>query len=115
MGVVTSSGPRIDHAVVALVVGSMFPHPGFPAGPYQRTAAAIVEAAGAVPRLAAQLQQGLAELEAVEFAALDDHARLEYLHGISASDFFEAIRSHATPAFYGDIEVWQLLGYERTA
>jgi hypothetical protein len=89
----------------------MLPHPAFPPGPYERTAVAIVEAAVADPRFGAQLQQGLAELEAVEFAELDDHARLSYLDAISGTAFFAALRSQAIRAFYGDVEVWELLGY----
>jgi hypothetical protein len=90
----------------------MLPHPDFPAGPYERTAGAIVEAAVADPRFGAQLQQGLAELEAVEFAELDDHARLDYLDAISGTAFFEALRSHSIQIFYSDVEVWELLGYQ---
>lgn len=112
MKVASPAGVRIDRDAVALVVRSMFPHPGFPDGPFLRTAAAIVEAAARDPRTAAQLEQGLAELEAVEFAALDDHARLEYLSSIAGTAFFEAIRAQTIQVLYSDREVWELLGYQ---
>jgi hypothetical protein len=104
---------RLDAGLVTLVVRSMFPHRGFPPGPYERTATAIVDSAREDPRIAAQLQQGLTELEAVEFVCLDDHARLEHLSQIAGTAFFETIRARATPCFYGDPEVWRLLGYQR--
>lgn len=106
----SASGVPIDPRPVCLLVRTMFPHPGFPDGPYERTAAAIVEAAGRDPRAAAQLSQGLAEMEAALFADLDDHARLEYLSEISGTDFFETVRTGAVTALYGDPEVWRLLG-----
>jgi hypothetical protein len=115
MGTITSSDVRIDREAVTLVVRTMFPHPDFPDGPYERTAAAIVESGAEDPRTAAQLEQGLAELEAVEFVNLDDGARLEYLREISASTFFETIRAKTILALYNDPEVWQLLGYEGPA
>jgi hypothetical protein len=115
MGAVTSSEVQIDREAVTLVVRTMFPHADFPAGPYERTAAAIVESGDEDPRTAAQLQQGLAELEAAEFADLDDHARLEYLREIAGSTFFETIRAKTILVLYNDPEVWELLGYEGPA
>jgi hypothetical protein len=112
MGTVSPPGMRIDLDVLALVLRSMFPHHYFPDGPYWRTAAAIAVSAEVDPRTAAQLEQGLVELGAAEFAALDDHARFEYLSEIADSTFFETIRSQAILVLYNDPEVWELLGYE---
>lgn len=97
---------------VALLVRAMFPHEGFPDGPYRRSAEAIVAAAGEDARAATQLRQGLAELEAAGFAELGEAERLEHLRGIAASAFFEQVRAQVIVTLYDDPEVWSLLGYE---
>jgi hypothetical protein len=112
MGTASPPGTRIDLDALALVLRSMFPHRYFPDGPYRRTAAAIAVSGEVDPGTAAQLEQGLAELGAAEFAALDGQARLEYLSEIAGGTFFEAIRARAILVLYNDPEVWELLGYE---
>jgi hypothetical protein len=112
MGAMASSDARLDPRAVALVVRTMFPHADFPDGPYERTAAAIVESAGEDARSLAQLEQGMAELEAAGFADLGDDARLEHLRSIAGTTFFEAIRAQVISTLYNDPEVWELLGYE---
>jgi hypothetical protein len=111
----TSEDVRVEVEAVELVVRAMFPHPDFPAGPYRRTAEAIVASAAEDARSTAQLEQGMTELEAAGFADLDDDARLAYLRGISASAFFGQIRAKTILVLYDDPEVWDLLGYEGPA
>jgi hypothetical protein len=112
MGSMASTDVRVETEAVALVVRTMFPHPDFPDGPYERTAAAIIESAAEDLRSTAQLEQGMAELEAAGFAGLDPDARLDHLRGIAGSAFFEQVRSKTILVLYNDPEVWQLLGYE---
>jgi hypothetical protein len=111
----TSTDVRVEVEAVELVVRVMFPHPDFPAGPYRRTAEAIVASAAEDARSTAQLEQGMAELAAAGFADLDEDAQLAYLRGISASAFFGQIRSKTILVLYDDPEVWELLGYEGPA
>lgn len=94
------------------MIRRMFPHEGFPDGPYTRSAQAVQAAAGEDPRTAAQLQQGLAELAARGFDDLDDAAALALLKDMSGTTFFQTVRAKVITTFYDDREVWALLGYE---
>ena len=97
---------------LTVMIRRMFPHDGFPDGPYERSAAAIRAAAEQDPRARAQLQQGLAQLAAERFEALDAAAALARLKAISGSSFFQFVRTNVVTTLYDDREVWKLLGYE---
>ena len=112
MATVTPGSVATDRATLVRMVRVMFPHPAFPDGPYERTAGAILAAAGEDARTAAQLQQGLVELAGHRFAALDDAGALELLRSMSGTAFFETVRSRVIVTLYDDREVHQLLGYE---
>ena len=115
MATVTPAGAAIDQRTLALMVRTMFPHASFPDGPYERAAAAIVESAQDDVRMRAQLEQGMRELDVAggaAFAELAPEAALEVLRGMSATAFFEAVRSKTILTLYDDREVWSLLGYE---
>lgn len=97
------------------VLRAAFPHATFPAGPYERTADAVLGAAAADPRLHALLVQGLADLDEqreVAFSALDEETAALVLRGVADTPFFAAILDVAIVALYDDHEVWDLLGYE---
>jgi hypothetical protein len=94
------------------MIRRMFPHDGWPDGPFQRAAKAIHETAAADARHQAQLEAGLAELDARGFAAMDAGAALAHLRSISGSSFFAFVRANVITTLYDDREVWQLLGYE---
>jgi hypothetical protein len=98
--------------MLTTLVRRMFPHDGFPDGPYERCAAAILKAGEEDARIAAQLAQGVREREARRFADLDADAALAYLRDISGTVFFETVRGKFILTFYDDREVWGLLGYE---
>jgi hypothetical protein len=92
-----------------------YPHDSFPAGPYERTADAVLDAAARDPRLLAQLVQGLGDLDVlreVPFAELAGDAALTVLRGVQDTPFFRSIISIAVVKLYDDHEVWDLLGYE---
>lgn len=90
-----------------------FPHPGFPDGPYQRTAAAVLDGVGQSPRLQGQFLQGLRDLDKDgRFADLADGPALAALEGIAGTGFFQSIRGTAITGLYSDPEVWEVLGYE---
>ncbi len=97
------------------MVRAMFPHASFPDGPYQRCAQTILAAAQNDVRFRTQLEQGLRDLDVAggaPFAQLDEAKRLEVLRGMSATEFFEGVRSRVITSLYDDREVWDLLGYE---
>ena len=118
MATVTPTGTGIDTRTLTRMVRAMFPHERFPDGPYERTAAAIVEAAQEDVRTRAQVEQGLRELDAAggePFAELAPDAAYEVLRKMSGTTFFEAVRSKTILTLYDDPEVWALLGYEGSA
>jgi hypothetical protein len=94
------------------MIRRMFPHDGWPDGPFERAAKAIQETAANDPRNQAQLAAGLAELDARGFAAMDPGAALEHLRRIRGSSFFALVRANVITTLYDDREVWKLLGYE---
>jgi hypothetical protein len=101
-------------ALVALVRNA-YPHATFPAGPYERTAEAVVAAAAADPRLLALLVQGLDDLDQARdlpFAELDADGAAAVVQEVSATPFFRAVVDIAVVKLYDDHEVWELLGYE---
>lgn len=92
-----------------------YPHERFPDGPYERTAAAIEEAARANAADDRALTHGLAALDRAtggDFLTLDDAAAEALLRDRADEYFFRRIRSTAVVALYDDAEVWGLLGYE---
>ena len=105
---------RSRRTLVALLRHA-FPHDTFPDGPYQRTADAVLAAAGSNPRTLAQLVQGLEDLDRlreVGFADLDAEPAAALLRGVRDTPFFAAIIDVAVVALYDDHEVWSVLGYE---
>lgn len=97
------------------VLRVMYPHDGFPDGPYERTRDALLADAAASPRLAGVIAQGVRDLDALghrPFADLPETEATALLERIAGSDFFAAVRSKASVALYDDHEVWTLLGYE---
>jgi hypothetical protein len=92
-----------------------YPHERFPDGPYERTAAAIEDAAHANAADDRALTQGLAGLDRAaggDFLSLDDAAAEALLRDRADEYFFRRIRSTAVVALYDNADVWELLGYE---
>ena|SRR2546430_2370183 len=114
----TTARPGVQPAqrtMLTRMVRVMFPHDRFPDGPYERTADAILEAAGEDVRLRAQLDQGLRDLDVAggaPFERLSDDQALGVLRAMSSTVFFEAVRAKTILTFYNDPEVWRLLGWE---
>ena len=102
-------------AALVRLVRTMFPHEGFPDGPYERTVDALLADTATAPRLAGLLVQGTIDLDRLAgrpFAELDRgeaHALLERIQG---SPFFLAVQARAISTLYDDPEVWEILGYE---
>ena len=94
------------------MIRRMFPHDGWPEGPFQRAAKAIHEAAAGDARNQTQLALGLAELDARGFSEMDAAKALAHLESISGSSFFKFVRANVITTLYDDREVWGLLGYE---
>jgi hypothetical protein len=117
MATAATTGTAEGTALRALtgMVRAMFPHPSFPDGPYERCAQSILDATAEDLRFRTQMDQGLRDLDVLggaPFAQLDDDAKLALLRGISATEFFEGVRSRVITSLYDDREVWALLGYE---
>lgn len=92
-----------------------YPHPTFPDGPYERTAAAVMAAAEGDEGDQRSLLLGLRGLDGAaggDFLSVDDEAAEALLRNVGDDAFFVRIRSTAVVALYDDAEVWQLLGYE---
>jgi hypothetical protein len=92
-----------------------YPHGSFPAGPYERTADAVIDKAVGDPRLLALLVQGLADLDeqhGAAFSELDAETATMVLRGVADTPFLAAVLDVAVVALYDDHEVWDLLGYE---
>ena len=101
--------------VITRLLRLTYPHDAFPDGPYERTAAAVQEAASGNAGDERTLAQGLAGLDRAahgDFLALDDTAAEHLLRDRADDTFFKRIRSTAVVALYNDHEVWDLLGYE---
>jgi hypothetical protein len=109
---VTATGVTPELRTLTAMIRRMFPHDGWPDGPFQRAATAIQEDAGSDARNQAQLTAGLAELQARGFAEMDADAALAHLKAISGSSFFGFVRANVITTLYDDREVWALLGYE---
>ena len=93
----------------------MYPHDGFPDGPYERSRDALLADAAASPRLAGLIAQGVRDLDQLggrPFAELSEREATAVLERIAGSDFFGAVRNKAFATLYDDHEVWALLGYE---
>lgn len=104
-----------DRRTLVRMLEVMFPHDSFPAGPYERTAQQVLDAAAASPRSLAQLCQGLHDLDRlrdVPFVQLEDAVALTVLRGVQDAPFFVTVLGIAAVKLYDDHEVWDLLGYE---
>jgi hypothetical protein len=115
MATVPQQGVASQQATLVSLLRAMFPHASFPDGPYERSAAAILQSTESDVRAQGRLIQGLTDLEARSggpFTGLAPDAALEVLRGMSASPFFEAVRAKAILTLYNDPEVWRLLGWE---
>jgi GAF domain-containing protein len=109
------AGSDRAHRVLVRLLRVAYPHERFPDGPYERTAAAIEEAAAANAADDRALTQGLAGLDRAaggDFLAVDDATAEALLRDRADEYFFRRIRSTAVVALYDHAEVWELLGYE---
>jgi hypothetical protein len=115
----TSSVDADGRQNLVRLLRAAYPHSRFPDGPYERTADAIIDQAGATLWHRLVLTEGLSSLDAraasaggrQRFADLDDDSALTLLRGIEDAEFFVFIRSVAVVTLYDDAEVQQLLGY----
>jgi hypothetical protein len=115
MAIVSPSGVEAELRTLTRLVRAMFPHERFPDGPYERTAQAILAAAGEDLRMRAQLTQGFRDLHAAaggDFDALEVRAALAVITPMAGTAFFQAVRAKTILTLYNDPEVWGILGYE---
>lgn len=108
----TPSVTHEDHKVLVRMIRIMFPHKRFGDGPYQRTADAVLSAAGKTPAERLAFAIALQELRKNGFADLDEKAALIRLKGIEDTDFFKLVKGTTVTTLYDDPEVWGTLGYE---
>ncbi|WP_424463699.1 hypothetical protein [Pseudoclavibacter helvolus] len=106
-----------EHArdLLVRVIRVAFPHPSFPASPYERTANIILEEAKSSTWLRVTLTQGLLTLDSLsagDFTGLDEEQATAVLRSIEHTDFFGFIRRTTVLNLYDDPEVWKAVGYE---
>lgn len=109
--------PETRRTLVRLLRAT-YPHPRFPDGPYERSADAIIEQAGASLWHRIALTHGLQSLDAragTSFVGLNDDAAYKLLLQIEDAEFFRFIRAIAVVTLYDDPETLKLLGYEGPA
>ena len=112
MSVPTEISAEVERTLVRLLRVA-YPHPRFPDGPYERTAAAV-RAADADQLLPDGLAR-LDELAGGDFAGLDDDPALAVVEQIAETPFFSLVHATTVVSLYDDREVWTLLGYEGAA
>lgn len=88
---------------------TMYPHPQFPDGPYERCAEAVRD--GAQIDLSAALAR-LDDLAGGSFRDADDAVVRQLVDGLGRDDAIVAVHSVAINVLYDDPEVWAILGYE---
>lgn len=104
-----------QRTVLVRMIRVAYPHDRFPDGPYERTAAAVTQAAAASPETLQTLTAGLDALDAQaggDFTSLDEAAATTQLEAIDTEPFFRQVHGTVVVALYDDREVWDLLGYE---
>ena len=98
------------------IIRVAFPHPGFPDGPYERTARKIADEAAGSTWFRIELTQGLSTISAAadgrSFTDLSDDEAMKILRSIEETVFFGFIRRTTVLNLYDDPEVWEALGYE---
>lgn len=106
---------QVGRQTLVRMLRAMFPHSGFPDGPYERTVDALLADAAATPYLAALLAQGVRDLDSLgdrPFGQPDEDERYRLLERIQGTPFFAAVKAKAVNTLYSDHEVWEVLGYE---
>lgn len=103
---------QASYKTLVRMIRVMFPHKRFGDGPYQRTADAVLVAAGKTPAEKVAFAAALQEIQMSGFTDLDDKAALARLKAIEDTDFFKLIKGTTVTTLYDDPEVWGLLGYE---
>lgn len=97
--------------VLLALLRVMYPHSGFPDGPYQRTAQVIQEAEDSDEIL----PSGLADLDSAaggDFSSIDEEKATAIALERQGSPLITLVHATAVVALYDDHEVWELLGYE---
>lgn len=101
-----------SYKTLVRMIRVMFPHKRFGDGPYQRTADAVLAAAGKTPADKVAFATALQDLQGSGFTELDDKAALTKLKAIEDTAFFKLVKGTTVTTLYDDPEVWGLLGYE---
>ena len=101
-------------ALLPSVLRELFPHAGLGDDFYAEMAGALWRQILADPRLAREVESGLAQLATCcsggwEHAGRD--ARVAALTGVQGETFFQALRDSAVPLIYRDPRVWERIGY----
>jgi hypothetical protein len=95
------------------VVWLLFPVNGLDSGPYQRTAAGIVQSASANPERFEMLKLGLDELDGNgAFMKQSESVQTDKLRRMEQGAFFQFLLMETRSRFWDDREVWKRIGYE---
>ncbi|RNE62209.1 hypothetical protein [Cryobacterium tepidiphilum] len=108
---------RSDPGEVAELVSlarTLYPHPGLPDAPYQRTVEQILARASVEPALWHLLRDGLTELRLASGAHLGEVPATDLHDLLTAREetrFFATLRDLVAWHLYDDHEVWAAVGY----
>lgn len=116
-GEARESGLDTDRAMamVTRLLRVTYPHDGWPDGPYERCARAVLKDAqedAGDDRLLTIGLDGLDRAAGGDFLDASDEQAEAFLRDRADDPFFRRIRSTAVVALYDDHEVWEILGYE---
>jgi hypothetical protein len=104
----------IDRRQARLLLGmtrTLFPHDFLPDTQYLKIVSALDVKAGAAQDIETMIKSSLAAFP-VDFAAMTETRRADYLRGIERSPFFQLVYQETLVGLYGDPYVTTLLGYE---
>jgi hypothetical protein len=90
---------------------TLFPHDFLPDAQYLKIVSALDVKAGAAQDIGTMIKSSLAAFP-VDFAAMTEPKRADYLRSIERSPFFQFVYKETLVGLYGDPYVTTLLGYE---
>lgn len=94
---------------------AMYPHRHVPIKFYKACAQGLLDKAAGDSALAAQLNDGLAALDAVyssPFHRLSDDDKELALQRLATMPFFQTVRGHTVVGLYNIPDIWQYFGYQ---
>lgn len=102
---------RSQAQLLLCMTRTLFPHDFLPDAQYLKVVIALDLKAGAAQDVGTMIKSSLAAFP-VDFAAMTEAKRADYLRSIERSPFFQLVYKETLVGLYGDPYVATLLGYE---